>query len=175
MENEIPEDFAAFYEQSRNGCLRAVYAVVGDPALAEDLTAEAFTRAFAQWRKVRRHPAPKAWVVRVALNVHMSRWRRSRREVPLDERGADYDRAGTTTTTVLNAEPMDERTKAAVRALPRRQREVIALRIFLDLDTETTARAMGIAPGSVKSHLHRASAALRSSLTPDPDQEVVSQ
>ncbi len=168
MENEIPEDFAVFYERSHNGCLRAVYAVVGDLAVAEDLTAEAFTRAFAQWRKVRKHPAPTGWVVRVALNVHMSRWRRARREVPMDERGREYDRAA-----VTNTEPMDERTKAAVRALPRRQREVIALRVFLDLDTETTARALGIAPGSVKSHLHRASAALRSSLTPDTDQEVV--
>ena len=170
MENEIPEDFAVFYERSRNGCLRAVYAAVGDLAVAEDLTAEAFTRAFAQWRKVRAHPAPAGWVVRVALNVHMSRWRRSRREVSMDERGPEYNRAA-----APNAEPMDERTKAAVRALPQRQREVIALRIFLDLDTETTARAMGIAPGSVKSHLHRASAALRSSLTPDSDQEVVPQ
>lgn len=170
MENEIPGDFADFYEQSRNGCLRAVYAAVGDAALAEDLTAEAFTRAFAQWRKVRRHPAPKAWVVRVALNVHLSRWRRARREVSWDERGPEHDRAA-----ALDPEPMDQRTKDAVRALPKRQREVIALRIFLDLDTETTARALGIAPGSVKSHLHRASGALRSALAPEADQEVVSR
>jgi len=41
------EDFAAFYEQARADCLRAVYAAVGEWSLAEDATAEAFARAYA--------------------------------------------------------------------------------------------------------------------------------
>ncbi|HEX6519718.1 MAG TPA: sigma factor-like helix-turn-helix DNA-binding protein [Streptosporangiaceae bacterium] len=50
--------------------------------------------------------------------------------------------------------------------LPARQREVLALRIFLDLDTETTAKVIGIAPGTVMAHLSRAVAALRRDLPP---------
>jgi DNA-directed RNA polymerase specialized sigma24 family protein len=50
---------------------------------------------------------------------------------------------------------------AALRALPRRQREVIALRVFLDLDIATTARLPGIAPGTVGAHLSRAVTTLR--------------
>ncbi len=53
---------------------------------------------------------------------------------------------------------------AALRRLPARQREVLALRIFLDLDTETTAKVIGIAPGTVMAHLSRAVAALRRDL-----------
>jgi RNA polymerase sigma-70 factor (ECF subfamily) len=55
---------------------------------------------------------------------------------------------------------------AALRRLPARQREVLALRVFLDLDTETTAKVIGIAPGTVMAHLSRAVAALRRDLRP---------
>ena len=52
----------------------------------------------------------------------------------------------------------------ALRRLPARQREVIVLRVFLDLDIETTARYLAIAPGTVRAHLSRAVTALRNEL-----------
>jgi RNA polymerase sigma-70 factor (ECF subfamily) len=52
----------------------------------------------------------------------------------------------------------------ALRRLPARQREVIALRVFLDLDIETTARLLAIAPGTVRAHLSRAVTTLRNEL-----------
>ncbi len=48
-----------------------------------------------------------------------------------------------------------------LRQLPRRQREVIAVRVFLDLDTRATAELLGISEGTVKAHLSRAVATLR--------------
>jgi RNA polymerase sigma factor (sigma-70 family) len=59
---------------------------------------------------------------------------------------------------------LDAVTLTALRRLPARQREVIALRVFLDLDIETTARELDIAPGTVRAHLSRAVAALRNDL-----------
>lgn len=53
----------------------------------------------------------------------------------------------------------------AVRRLPTRQREVIVLRVFLDLDVETTARQLEMAPGTVRAHLSRAVTTLRNELT----------
>jgi len=53
---------------------------------------------------------------------------------------------------------------AALQRLPERQRHVIALRLFLDLDTAGTAKVLGIAPGTVTSHLARAIATLREEL-----------
>jgi DNA-directed RNA polymerase specialized sigma24 family protein len=144
--------FAEFYRTSRDACLRAVFASVGDRALAEDLVAEAFARAWASWGKVSKYSAPKAWVVRTAVNAGVSRWRRHRREVPLGY----HDAAAP-----VSPNGVDGELAAAVRRLPARQREVIALRVFLDLDTEATADALGIAPGTVTAHLSRAVATLR--------------
>jgi RNA polymerase sigma-70 factor (sigma-E family) len=153
-------DFAAFYEQSRDACLRAVAASANDVEAAEDLVAEAFARAWARWRQVSRHPAPTAWVVRTALNTRVSWWRRRRREVEW----TDHDRPAADSPQGL----LDSTLLAALRSLPARQREVIALRVLLDLDTETTARALGIAPGTVTAHLARATAALRRGVPQDP-------
>lgn len=152
------DEFAEFYRASRDSCLRAVTAVVGDRELAEEQVAEAFTRAWTSWGKVRIHAAPRAWVVRTALNLGVSWWRRRHREVPL----ADHDAAAADT-----GDGVDPALIAALRRLPARQREVLALRIFLDLDTETTAKVIGIAPGTVMAHLSRALAALRRDLRPD--------
>ena len=75
-------EFTGFYAAAKDDCLRIVLVSVGDRQLAEDLVAEAFTRAWMSWRRVRGHPAPRAWVVRTALNAHVSWWRSRRPEVP---------------------------------------------------------------------------------------------
>ncbi len=146
-------EFEEFYTTARDHCLRVVLISVGDRHLADDLVAEAFTRAWGSWRKVRGHPAPRAWVVRTALNTHVSWWRRRRREVALgsqDEAAAASQYPGLDSTLVV-----------ALRRLPARQREVIVFRLLLDLDTATTAQTLGMPPGTVASHLHRGLAALR--------------
>jgi RNA polymerase sigma-70 factor (sigma-E family) len=160
-------EFSAFYRDARDDCLRAVLASTGDRHLAEDLVAEAFARAWASWRKVARHPAPQAWVVRTALNANVSWWRRRRREVAW----TGQDRAGGDGSGADAVTP-DATVMAALRRLPLRQRQVIALRVFLDLDTETTAASLGIAPGTVTAHLARATRALRDHLGPLMEKEA---
>jgi RNA polymerase sigma factor (sigma-70 family) len=157
-------EFAEFYESARDDCLRIVLLNVGDRQLAEDLVAEGFAKAWVSWRKVRTYRAPRAWVVRAALNANVSRWRRRRREVVLDghDVAVPAEESG-----VLSGELV-----AALRKLPLRQREVVTLRLLLDLDTETTARLIGIAPGTVGVHLHRAAETLRSALPHLADQEA---
>ena len=63
------EDFAEFYRGSKDECLFTVLVSAGDRDTAQELVAEAFARAWASWRTVSRHPAPKAWVIRTALNL----------------------------------------------------------------------------------------------------------
>ncbi len=163
MSNQQTE-FADFFQASWDPCLRAVVAVVGSQQLAEDQVAEAFARAWVSWRKVRRHPAPRAWVVRTALNTGASWWRRRYRELPL----ADHD---LTAPGDLDG-GLDGTLLTAIWRLPARQREVIALRIFLDLDTATIARELGIEAGTVRMHLSRGVTALRHELTPAKNMEA---
>jgi len=160
------EDFAEFYRRSKDQCLFTVLVSVGERDTAQDLVAEAFARAWASWRTVSRHPAPQAWVVRTALNVNISRWRRHRREVPVAEPGWVADRPAD-----QDGSTVDPRIMAALLRLPARQRQVVALRLFLDLDTGRTAEMLGVAPGTVQAHLGRAMATLRADLMPERQQE----
>jgi RNA polymerase sigma factor (sigma-70 family) len=94
----------------------------------------------------------------------VSRWRKRRREQALlDHDVAAPDRP---------SDRVDPALVQAVRALPQRQREVIALRVVLDLDTETTAEVLAISPGTVTTHLSRAVATLRRRLVQTDAMEV---
>jgi RNA polymerase sigma factor (sigma-70 family) len=150
-------DFAEFYRSAADECLRTVLVSIGDQDTAQELVDEAFARAWACWRTVSRHPAPKAWVVRTALNMGISRWRR-RREVSVPDlaRVADLPAASGASAALVDPQVM-----AALARLPARQRQVVALRLVLDLDTARTAEVLGIAPGTVMAHLGRAMAAQR--------------
>lgn len=156
------DEFAEFYSVSKDRCLRAAVASGMSPADAEDAVAEAFIRAWTSWRKVRRSRSPAAWVVRVAINANVSSWRKRRREVvsELPEPAAAE----------LVGDPAPD-LLAAVRLLPERQRDVVVHRYLLDLDTATTAAVLGIAPGTVGAHLHRALTTLRHQLSDQPHVE----
>jgi RNA polymerase sigma-70 factor (sigma-E family) len=158
--NSDSRAFAEFYEGTRDDCVRVVFASVGDRQAAEDLVAEAFARAWARWRTVSRHPAPRAWVVRTALNTRVSWWRQRRREVPLPEPPHQAAEVGG-----MDA-PVDRALMTALLRLPVRQRQVVALRLFLDLDIARTAEILGITRGTVTAHMSRAMATLREEFSP---------
>ena len=66
---------------------------------------------------------------------------------------------------------IDPRIKEALLRLPARQRQVVALRLLLDLDTARTADVLGIRPNTVKAHMAQALAALRHDLQPELERE----
>jgi DNA-directed RNA polymerase specialized sigma24 family protein len=94
-----------------------------------------------------------------------------RREIPLPDPGT---LASLPAADGAGDDPVDPRVMAALLRLPARQRQVVALRLFLDLDTGRTAEVLGIAPGTVTAHLARAIAALRHDLMPVLPQETSS-
>ena len=147
------EGFESFYRGALDPVYRAVLVATRHPERAEDAVHEAFARAFERWASVREHPNPIAWVTRVALNLNTSGWRAWRREQPEPPDLAVEDEL-----------PIDPWLIRAVWRLPRRQRQVVALRILLDMSAEQTAEALGISVGAVGSHLHRALATLQTIL-----------
>ena len=163
MARRVPTEFEAFYRDAKDPCFRALLATVGSAVEADDLLAEAFTRALAHWKQVRVHPKPEAWVVRTALNLHRDHWRRSQRQQRLQQR---HDSAS-------SVDVVDPALLSKVRALPERQREVVALRVLLALSAEQTADVLGIDAGTVGTHLRRALATLRGEPSIPNNQEVL--
>jgi RNA polymerase sigma-70 factor (ECF subfamily) len=108
--------------------------------------------------RLRAHEDPEAWAFRTGFNLANTRWRRravARRFEELRRRRPEDESSSPDAT----GEAIDVR--RAVAALPRRQREVIALRYFLDYSVAETATRMGCAEGTVKALTHQAIDALR--------------
>jgi RNA polymerase sigma factor (sigma-70 family) len=147
------EGFEAFYRAALDPVYRAVLLATRHPERAEDAVHEAFARALERWDRVAEHENPRAWVIRVALNHHASSWRIWQREASEPPDVAVEDEL-----------PMDPWLLRAVWRLPRRQRQVVALRILLDLSAEQTAETLEISIGAVGAHLHRARKTLRTML-----------
>lgn len=139
------------YPQLLRRSYRAAYRVLGRREEAEDISCEALARAWSRWKSVSAHAEP--WVVRVTVNLAIDASRRRRWDsghVLIDEPVEDPHAE-------LRVDLIN-----AVGHLPRRQREVVALRFFGDLTEQATAEVLGIEVGTVKSHASRALAALRS-------------
>ena len=133
----------------RQAALRVATRLVGDTA-AEDIAQEAALRAAPRLEEIARYAGP--WAVRVATNLSLDALRRDAR--------LSY---GPLPDSLAKAVDSDLRLdlRRALDALPERQRQVVALRYLSDLDERTTADLLGISPGSVKRHLHRATTTLR--------------
>ena len=147
-------DFEGFFEDHYPEVLRAVALAINDRHRAEDVTQEAFARAYRRWRTVSRMERPVGWVYVVALNAERSRWRRANRVV--DDPGVvdvGADPSGPVVTTIV--------TRAAIARLAPRQRAAVTLRFLADLTVPEIARAMGCAEGTVKATLHQALRNLR--------------
>ena len=145
----IDPSFAELYRAEFDTVFRAVGALCRDRDVAEEATQEAFARALERWRRLRGKPWAAGWVTTTAMNVA----RRMLRKRPALHRGAE-------------TEDTDETIDLwrGVRELPERQQQAVILFYVLDLSVTEVAEAMRCSTGSVKTHLHRARAWLRSTL-----------
>jgi RNA polymerase sigma factor (sigma-70 family) len=139
----------------------------GDRGLAEELAQEALVRTVERWPQVAAMTAPEAWVYRVAFNLARSRFRR---------RGAE--RRATRRLARLPVPSADDETtaiavRAAVRALPPRQRAVVIARFYSGLSVAETATALACAEGTVKATTHQAIRALRAAGIVDEEEVTV--
>lgn len=155
--------FASFYEATKSPVFRAVLmARAGNRQDAEDAVAEAYSRAYLRWHRLAKHPNPTAWVIRTAMNHRISLLRRDR-SVPSDTSGNEQS---------PRSESLDPALIEMIQRLPKGQREVLALRILLDFNTQETAETLGVNQGTVKKQLHRALRGLRSNLSTQEAKEV---
>jgi DNA-directed RNA polymerase specialized sigma24 family protein len=156
-ETQVGADFETFYRTDADRLRRALAVTIGDPQVAAEAVDEAMTRALARWGHVRQLASPSGWVYRVGLNWSISRWRRRRREAPLDDLHGYLH----------GPDPSGAAVAMALRTLPVDQRAVIVCRTLLEYSTAETAAALDVPEGTVKSRLARGLAALRAALQED--------
>ncbi len=150
------EGFESWYFDSYPVVERALIIAAGDMDHGRDAACEAFARALESWGRVGQMANPSGWTYRVGTNWLRSRWRRIRRE---DDIWATHAPIGPWVDAQTDFDLWD-----SVRGLPRRQREVVALRYLLDLKERQVADVLGLRPGTVSRLLHDARSSLSTQL-----------
>jgi RNA polymerase sigma-70 factor (ECF subfamily) len=130
-------------------------AILGDRERGRDAVQDAFARAVRERASFRGDGALEAWLWRLVVNAALSERRRRHPQVVPGELDA----------TAPPSSVADSGVRAAIEALPERQRLILFLRYYADLDYRSIATALEIAPGTVAAALHAARNALRTILT----------
>ena len=128
-------------------------------ALAEDLTSETFETALRKWKQLDpRRGTHRAWLLAIARSTALDWFRADARRRKREERADAQDPRGERETAFGDGFSIE--LEEALRALNAGEREVVALRIVLELDGDETAELLGITPTAVSTRLHRALAKL---------------
>jgi RNA polymerase sigma-70 factor (ECF subfamily) len=151
--------FEALYRDSAPDIYAYVASLLGDRATAEDVTAQAFERAYRKRRLyVARRGSPRAWLFGIARNAALDELRRRRRTAalvgePADKSPMPFD------------DPDRQTRRAAVRsalaALEPRERELVLLKFHGQLANAELARVLGTSESTAGTRLHRAMTKLR--------------
>jgi len=145
--------FAEVAQEHLDDVYRYLVFLTADPVLAEDLTGETFEKAFRSWKRFDpRRGSERTWLCQLArskaLDHFRSESRRRRRE----------DRSTSQTPRAVEplAEGISAELEAALRSLTAGEREVVVLRIVLELDAAAAARVVGISRSACSMRLARA-------------------
>src|SRR6266436_5858789 len=162
---ERAPSFASVAEQHLDDVYRYLLVFTRDPSLAEDLAGETFERALRAWRRFDpRRASARTWLCTIARSVALDHFRseerRRRREGTYALREPD-----------AVEEPvfagLSSALQTALAELTAGEREVIALRVLLDLDGETAARLLGISVTACSTRLSRALKKLEERMSAD--------
>jgi RNA polymerase sigma-70 factor (ECF subfamily) len=149
----LRRSFALVAEEHLNDLHRYLLMLTADHALAEDLTAETFEKAFRSWRRYdARRGSERTWLCRIGRNVALDHFRAESRRRRREERFAAEAQAEEAARELGFSPELD----AALATLTAGEREVLALRIVIELDGDQTARVLGISPTAVSTRLSRA-------------------
>jgi RNA polymerase sigma-70 factor, ECF subfamily len=143
------DELEALYRERLQQYTRAAAAIAGDEESGRDAVQEAFAKAVRKRRRFRGEGDLEAWVLRIVVNAARdARRQRSRRTEPPEPVATRAEELG-----------------LPLELLTGRQREVLFLHYYADLDYTTIARALGISAGTVGATLSAARDTLRSAIT----------
>ena len=151
-----PADFDDTFREHYWPMVRSLSVACGDREAAADAVQDAFTRAYARWRRISRYDHPAGWIRHVALNRLRDHFRHEQRGTRVHAR-----LAGEATTIVDPPVLPDDELMAAVRRLPTQQQIAVSLYYVERLSVREIAASMKLSEGAVKYHLHAGRTALR--------------
>lgn len=156
---ETAPPFDAFFTAEYRRVAALALVLTGRRAVAEECAQDAFVAAFRRWDRISAYDDPGAWVRRVVINLATSTLRRRAREARALARVAFARQQEVTA--------FDDEFWAAVRALPRRQAQCVALHYLEDRSVADIAGLLRVAPATVRVHLHEGRSALAKVLRED--------
>ena len=161
---EVPS-FASVAERHLDDVHAYLVYLTRDRGIAEDLTAETFERALRLWRRFDpRRGSARTWLCQLARTVALDYFRAEDRRRRREGAYVASDREQPEEGLFGGLSPELERALAALSA---GEREVIALRVLLDLDGETAARVLGISVTACSTRLSRALKKLEERMSAD--------
>lgn len=166
--------FGRLVERHQDHIYSAVCHLVGSGADAEDIAQEVFVLAYTNLSGFRGRAKFSTWLYGIMLNSVRSYWRRRQRRAAASlgtaqeegETNSDPPARGDGPQEASMRQESVQIVRAAIAALDAELREIVVLRDIQGLSYEELAEALGLAPGTVKSRLHRARQALKDKLEP---------
>lgn len=156
--------FAEAAEANLDAVYRYLRQLTGNPHLAEDLTSETFERALRVWSRYDPGRGPALpWLVTIARRIALDHFRSDARRRGRELRAATGE--VDSSPAPGDAGDLPPHVAAALATLTQSEREVVALRVLLDLDGAEAAAVLGISPSACSTQLHRAMTKLRAELT----------
>ena len=148
----VSASFAATAEEHLDDVYAYLVYLTRDRSLAQDLAADTFEKALKHWGRFDgARGSARTWLCQIARTTALDWFRAEERRRRREERVAIPDRLDEGF-----AEGLSPELEAALRELSAAEREVIALRVLLELDNEEAARVLGISPTAVSTRLSRA-------------------
>jgi len=155
--------FAEAAEAHLDAVFRYLRQLTGDAHLAEDLTSETFERALRVWDRYDPARGPVLpWLVTIGRRIALDHFRSETRRRGRERRAGAMEPASTAAPAGPAELPAELAT--ALERLTQAEREVVALRVLLDLDGAEAASVLGISPSACSTQLHRAMTKLREEL-----------
>jgi RNA polymerase sigma-70 factor (ECF subfamily) len=146
--------YADVVAENLDAVYRYLVYLTGDRVAAEDLAAETFEKAFKMWRRFDpRRGSPRTWLCRIARSVAIDWFRAESRRKKREE---TYARDLGDQAEDAFGDGMSAPIEQALRELSPAEREVVALRVVLELDGPNAARVLGISPTACSTRLSRA-------------------
>jgi RNA polymerase sigma factor (sigma-70 family) len=157
------QSFASAVEEHLDAVYRYLLYVTANPSTAEDLTSETFERALKRWSRFDpKRGSAQTWLCQLARSTALDHFRAEERRRRREERLAEPDRG----TEIELPDEYGPVLRQALRTLSGAEREVIALRVVLELDTRQAARVLGISPTACTTRLNRALEKLEQKVRP---------